>query len=171
VSIPVNLFKRILGFTHFGQFLSTCLKKLRAPFFALSLLDGHSSRQCPAALELFRAFNIEVLVLPSHCSHILQMFDVGLAAGLKKSLTDYYKRAKKDSHTGITFLGEVPKRRYNAVMAGIRAWNSVASPDNCKLSANLVGLFPYNPEKVLSDRLVIDDSIAERLWPERSRDF
>jgi hypothetical protein len=49
----------------------------------LLILDGHTSRQCPAALKLFRLFNVIILIMPSHISHVLRMFDIGLAAPLK----------------------------------------------------------------------------------------
>jgi hypothetical protein len=45
----------------------------------LLIMDGHGFRGCPAALQLLKRFNIEVLILPSHSSHVLQMFYVGLA--------------------------------------------------------------------------------------------
>ena len=46
---------------------------------ALIICDGHTSRENPLALCLLRKANIAVIVLPSHTTHVLQMFDVGLA--------------------------------------------------------------------------------------------
>jgi hypothetical protein len=136
----------------------------------LLILDGHSSRQCPAALEIFRAFQIRVLVLPSHCSHILQMFDVGLAAGMKRSLSKYYKESKQDAST--TFQARLATDRYNAIIAGVKAWNAFASPDMCRLSAKLVGLFPFNPQGVLSGCFVTPDQVVNNRWPPRdTRNF
>jgi hypothetical protein len=50
------------------------------------ILDGHSSRKDLPALQLFEAFNIIVLVLPSNVTHLLQPFDTGIAAVFKKTL-------------------------------------------------------------------------------------
>ena len=48
----------------------------------------------PIALELLAAFNIKVLVLPGHITHILQLFDVSLAAPFKRKYTDLFRYFK-----------------------------------------------------------------------------
>ena len=48
-------------------------------------LDGHSSRTSPFALRLFNKYNILVVIFPAHTSHILQPFDVSIAASIKNS--------------------------------------------------------------------------------------
>ena len=52
---------------------------------ALLIMDGHSSRECPLAMLLFRQANIHVLILLAHATHVLLWFDVGLAAPLKQT--------------------------------------------------------------------------------------
>jgi hypothetical protein len=80
------------------------------------------------------------------------MFDIGLASSLNKALTDYYDRATRRPH--IDFHQKMANNRYNAILAGIKAWNAAASQDKCKSSAKLAGVFPFNPEKVLSGPLI-----------------
>jgi hypothetical protein len=159
-----------VNFAHWSTFyrarLPPCLRKSGL----LLILDGHSSRQCPAALELLRAFRIEVLVLPSHCSHILQMFDIGLASSMKKLLTQYYDYATKKPD--MEFPSKMASNRYKAILAGIKAWNTAASPDKCKLSAKLAGIYPFDPQRVLSGGFVTEDEVVNRRWPVRpSRNF
>jgi hypothetical protein len=53
---------------------------------ALLVLDGHNSRENPAALLILDAFLVDVLTLPGHHSHILQPFDLSIGSPLKINL-------------------------------------------------------------------------------------
>jgi hypothetical protein len=89
----------------------------------LLILDGHSSRGCPAALQLFKKFNIEVLVLPSHTSHILQMFGVGLAANFKRVISESLKR--KSAYAMTHWPENSARLRWSAISAAIHAMGTV----------------------------------------------
>lgn len=52
----------------------------------LLIVDGHGSRKCPEAIRHLYASGIDVLVLPGHCTHVLQPFDVSLAGPLKAEI-------------------------------------------------------------------------------------
>jgi hypothetical protein len=106
---------------------------------SLLIVDGHVSRQCPTALEIFEYFNVFVLVLPSHTSHILQMFDIGLASPVKQALSGIYRRLKRSV---LPFEDAAAKVRYAAVMAILPAWKSSSSIDNCQMSARKAGIWP-----------------------------
>lgn len=54
------------------------------------ILDGHGSHCGLATSERCREAGVILLGLPAHSTHILQPFDVGLAAPLKQ----YYHKAK-----------------------------------------------------------------------------
>lgn len=43
-------------------------------------MDGHTSRENTLALYILKLINTNVLILPSQCTHILQMLDTVLAA-------------------------------------------------------------------------------------------
>ena len=58
---------------------------------ALLILDGHTSREYPLALALLRRANVHVLVIQSHTSHVLQMFDCMITAPLKKDFSKYFE--------------------------------------------------------------------------------
>ncbi|KAH7826927.1 uncharacterized protein MONOS_2615 [Monocercomonoides exilis] len=59
---------------------------------ALIILDGHASRHNINLWKMFSSANVDVVVLPSHTSHILQPLDLGPNAELKKQL----KRIKNE---------------------------------------------------------------------------
>jgi hypothetical protein len=50
---------------------------------ALLILDSHISRANITALMIFCLFNVDVLLLPGHKTHVLQTFNVGIASPLK----------------------------------------------------------------------------------------
>lgn len=51
---------------------------------ALLIVDGHTSRENPISLYILKTLNIDVLVLPSHTTHLLQMFDVVIKVIIKR---------------------------------------------------------------------------------------
>ena len=59
---------------------------------ALLIMDGHRSRENPLALMLFASNNIEVLILPSHVTHIMQMYNVCLASPMKSKFATLFRR-------------------------------------------------------------------------------
>ena len=61
------------------------------------VMDGHSSRTVPLALELAQKNSTKVFILPSHTSHVSQLFDVVLASPLKRSFTDLLYNLLNDS--------------------------------------------------------------------------
>ena len=66
------------------------LKKKRI----LLIVDGHKSRANFFVAKILDYFGIDILVLPGHTSHLLQPFDVSVAASLKtefKKLMQQYK--------------------------------------------------------------------------------
>ncbi|EAX68197.1 DDE superfamily endonuclease containing protein [Trichomonas vaginalis G3] len=63
----------------------------QVPF--LLIVDGHPSRLSFLAVRLLSAFNIELLVLPGHTSHILQPLDVGIFSPLKAQFKKLFDMA------------------------------------------------------------------------------
>jgi hypothetical protein len=113
------------------------------------------------ALELFRAFNIQVLTLPSNVTHLLQMFDVGVAATFKKCLKKTFTKLRKTDRTD--YVNDSSFYRYICVESMIQAWNASATGDLCRMSARKTGMVPFNVEAVLSSYHVTTDlRIGER---------
>ena len=101
----------------------------------LLILDGHTSRENPLSLELFRRFNISVLVIPSHTSHILQMFDVVLGYPLKSTFSDKFEKLLKDIKKDESLSTLTSKLRLSAVKSIVSAWAATATPIMTEKSA------------------------------------
>ena len=74
-------------FIHWVDGFRAKLPSRIASLTGLLIMDGHTSRENPLALNLLRRKNFTVLILPAHCTHVLQLFDVGLASPMKKHFT------------------------------------------------------------------------------------
>ena len=119
---------------------------------ALLVMDGHGSRECPVALDLLRRNGIDVLILPAHTTHITQMFDVGLAASLKKSFAKNMQKMIKESPLIGDETSQIAKLRYCAVASFISAWQSVATFKMCMKAASKTGWYPYDEEAAASSK-------------------
>ena len=127
---------------HFVNFLSTYRMRLDPELRsrrALLILDGHLSRECPRALMFMSHHNIDVLILPSHTTHILQIFDVSLASPLKTKFTHFFKKLINED---LDFPSKAAKLRYAAIAAIISAWKSVCNFENCNNGAKETGTRP-----------------------------
>jgi hypothetical protein len=49
----------------------------------LLILDAHASRLNLEALTILDAYDVDVFCLPSHCTHVIQPFDIAIASPLK----------------------------------------------------------------------------------------
>lgn len=140
----------------------------------LLFLDGHQSRWDFRANFIFWIFNVDVLSFPGHCSHVLQMFDVGIASPLKAELkkelassgfskfmetldpADFTTQRKRTTHEMRSLLIE----------SFITAYEKVCTTKNCRSSFRATGVYPYNPDRVLSNDFTMDPP-REGLFPRR----
>lgn len=119
------------------------------------IVDGHRSRINSIAIEYFIKNRVNVLVLPSHTSHVCQPFDVGLASPMKRRIKDF-------SHSPPAIIQnlmdqyntQAAKQRILIIYSIINSWWQTATPANCQASFYATGIFPYNLEKVISNRFV-----------------
>ena len=111
----------------FINWLSTYRCKLHPSIrnqHGLLMMDRRASWECPRALEMLRRAEVDVLILPAHPIHITQMFDICLAAPLKKAFTSNMQKLLKDSPelSNETMIG---KLRYFYIEALLSACKSV----------------------------------------------
>ena len=107
-------------FTHWLSLYRVNLPENIRNMPALLIVDGHSSRQCPIAIELMKIHNNNIVVLPSHTSHITQMFDVLLASSLKVTYKEKLMRVcKRDQTESWSTIGF---HRYNSIVSLISSW-------------------------------------------------
>ena len=136
----------------------------------LLVMDGHPSRQCPLALLLLRKARVDVLILPSHTTHVLQLFDVGLASALKCAFSPKFRKALKAATTNTLLPTNAAKMRYAAVLSFLDAWKMTCTHQNCLNAAKEVGLFPFDPQAPRKSIFVRDlNPDEQRAYDERER--
>ena len=112
---------------------------------ALIILDGHTSRENPLAMCLLRKARVNVLVLPSHTTHVLQIFDVSIAAPLKRFFSNLFKKELKKAAHNESFSSNIARYRYACIVAFLSAWKSASTPINCLAGAKATGIYPFDP--------------------------
>ena len=126
----------------------------------LLILDGHTSRESPLALQIFNTWNINVLVLPSHTTHVLQLFDVGLAGALKEKFTNNFFRYMKEKEYYVPGNNSATMRKMS-ITAFVDAWDAVCNRSNCASTAATVGLQPVDREAPKRNPYVRDLTMEE----------
>ena len=137
----------------------------------LLIVDGHTSRENPLAMELLHYADVNVLTLPAHMTHVLQLFDVGLASPLKKRFAQLlHEMLKKEAnHVEGNIAATMRKNTLEAFTA---AWDMVCSKANCESAAAEVGIYPVDKTRPKSSPYVRDFTEIERVqlaaWKRRS---
>ena len=107
------------------------------------------------------AFNIKVIILPAHCTHILQLFDVGLDAELKERFTEIFLKLCKNKQAYIPNNMAATMRKFS-ITAFIASWNHVCVLYYVEKAALQVGIKPYNPDIVKQSPFVREFTDEER---------
>lgn len=132
------------------------------------ILDGHKSRLNSIAIEYFAQFRINVLILPAHTTHVVQPFDVGLAAPMKQRIRQYIDAPPAFIQDIINSqTTDAAKNRILIVSAIINAWSQVATPLNCASAFYATGIFPFNINKVIQNRFVRTSNANDTVPVER----
>jgi hypothetical protein len=119
----------------------------------LLILDGHATRRKAMAMLIFDFFGVDVLILPGHCTHVLQPFDVGLASALKNEF-------KKLLLTMINEIMHAEGRtksdtcRRVLVTCFVNALHTATSPINLKSAFAATGFVPLNAQAALESPFV-----------------
>ena len=150
-----------INFVNWLVHYRTTLSSSVASKSALLVLDGHVSRECPAALYLFAAANIKCVILPSHCHHMLQLFDEALASPLKRRFTNLFNDYIKNKNYTIENNSAATLRNV-IVHALVEAWDAVCVQCNVSAGATQVGINPVNPGVVRASPYVRDFTPEER---------
>lgn len=132
------------------------------------ILDGHRSRINSIAIEYFIQNNVNLLILPSHTSHVCQPFDVGLASPMKRRIKDFIQCPSTLIQDHMAqYQTQAAKQRILVIAAIINAWHQTATPLNCLSSFYSTGIYPYNIQKVLSNRFVRTTNAEDEYPQER----
>ena len=121
----------------------------------LLILDGHTSHFAPAALGLFVAWDIRVLCLPSHTSHLLQVADLTVFGPFKKRMEESCEAYRLKHQHDIN--------KYDIAAITCHPWNEAIKPSNVTAGFKRAGIWPLNKLAVSSDKYklqLIDTSTA-----------
>jgi hypothetical protein len=136
--------------SHGYEWLTTVFEPLTKPTDPTSrrllIMDGHSSHITANAIAFCMRNSIDLLILPPHCSHILQPLDVGVFAPLKRAL------AFETDATLRLDTGRIPRVEW--VEMYIRARRKALTSHIILSGWRGAGLVPLSPISVL-DRLPI----------------
>jgi hypothetical protein len=125
----------------------------------LLILDGHTSRWSFEAIALLRDVGIDVLVLPAHCTHVLQAFDVSIAAPLKTRLAELCQTllltlSRTEFNELICTQSEphwLADKRRILFRAFLYAWDEVATERNILSGFRTTGIAPLDVTVPLSN--------------------
>lgn len=141
--------------TQVAQYRTRLPKNIRSETILL-ITDGHGSRRCFTACFLLWCFDIELLILPGHCSHVMQPFDVALASPLKSN----YKKAldsKKFHGDGEIATQTAQEVRTMMISSFLDAVSSSCTYTNVLASFASTGLSPLDPSLPLNSQFAMLD--------------
>lgn len=140
----------------------------------LLFVDGHPSRWDFVANLIFWTFNIDVVCFPGHSSHLLQMFDVCIAAPLKQ---EFKKQLYSQNFTSFLesfdpsdiSTGKMRADHLRATMldAFLCSCDQVITKKNCAQSFAVTGVSPYNPARVLESDYAVAPPV-DGVYPRRT---
>lgn len=125
-------------------------KRGSSPGRALLILDGHSSRRTPEAIQLLEMARVDTVVLPAHASHVLQPLDDWVFL----SFNDALRRSAR-----IT-------RRSDWILRIQDAWRASTSVLKVTGSLERTGIWPFAPDRVLNHPLLVTASDADHEQPQ-----
>lgn len=130
----------------------------------LLLVDGHKSRINYAAAAILRIFNIDLIVFPGHCSHVIQPFDVAVASPLKSA----FKEAMLKYNMTIEPCDILKKKctrdvRKMVLSCLLTAIDQSCTHSNIKSAFRKSGIIPISKEVALSSDFTMVDTIYKEI--------
>ena len=107
----------------------------------LLILDGHGSHLKSPFIGFCIQHAIDLMVLPSHSSHMTQPLDVGIFGPLKRELTSYADKS------AVFNAGRISKSEWATNL--VKARKKAMSKDNIMVGWKNTGLSPFAPFRVL----------------------
>jgi hypothetical protein len=141
----------------------------------LLILDGHPSRFTYDALNLLNESGVDVLILPAHCTHVLQPFDVSVASSAKTFLKRFLEiwRITLDQHNSLEVeeadMSWLAGKREQLIDAFLKAWSSAATLFNIEAGFRASGIWPLDRNEPLENEFVSEPN-DDSLYPGRADD-
>ena len=117
---------------------------------AILILDGHTSRNQIEIMREFKQHYIDVVILPSHLTHLLQPFDVVIGRPFKQKLAAFaaviHSLIEEEDHTKSAVV------RVEQIIAIIDGLQAATTISNCMQAFASCGYVPYDPSVVLKNK-------------------
>ena len=108
----------------------------------LLIMDGHNCHITANVITYCMKNSINIVIMPLHCSHMLQPLDVGVFVPLKRALASLTDAASQLSSQRMT--------RIDWVITYMKAREQAMTPRNILAGWTGAGLSPLNPALVLN---------------------
>ena len=106
------------------------------------IADGHGSHIQADFIAYCMEHAIDLLIMPPHCSHLLQPLDIGIFSAFKRAHADQTDRISRHSSQRIS--------RYEWLQLFIRARQKALTVDHILAGWRGAGLVPSDPQKVFN---------------------
>lgn len=120
------------------------------------VIDGHASHITTVAIEYCVQKKIILLCLPAHTTHILQPLDVDVFA----PLTTAYKN---NIHAITRYGAAYSVDKVDFLKQYRLARNKAITPTNIQKAWKATGLFPFNPQLILKDFILLKEATERPL--------
>lgn len=107
----------------------------------LLIVDGHGSHIQAAFIAHCMEHDIDLLIMPPHCSHLLQPLDVGVFSA--------FKRAHGSETDAVSRLSTQRIKRPEWLQMFMRSREKALTSSNIRAGWRGTGLMPFNPSRVL----------------------
>lgn len=110
----------------------------------LLIMDGASGHIDGASLDYATSNDIHVLLLPSHCTHLLQVADVAIFRAFKQYWRNECSKRRGEKRMECS-REDVGIRRSDIIPLAVTAWNHACKPSNVISGFRRTGIYPYDP--------------------------
>ena len=107
--------------------------------WGLRLLDGHTTRRYLAIIEAALALQLHILIVPPHCTHVLQQLNLTVFRGLKTTLCNSFNQPEYSS---------ISVDRESLVFVLMKALSAGFQTHVISSSFQKAGIVSFNPEVV-----------------------
>ena len=142
--------------------LSTSTQIAKRPL--LLILDGASSYINEESLQYAKANEINILLLPSHTTHLLQVVDVAVFRPFKRYQRQECERIRIAKRRSCA-PADMGVKRSDLLPAALAAWTHVAKPENVIAGFRTAGICPFNPLAYLKSTAKHNKSTSLTLLP------
>jgi hypothetical protein len=133
---------------HFPSVLAHFVRHAVTTRPLLLILDGASSHIDEESLQYAKANDINILLLPAHTTHLLQVADVAVFRPFKSYWRQECNRIRAEKRLTCA-PGDIGVKRSDILPAAVAAWEYATSPQNVISGFRRTGIYPFNPRAYL----------------------